>query len=102
MLEYVLFRVLNMNFYELSEPEACKMALEEYKEFNNPVRQFMNEMCDKFVWDLLPITFLYDLYKSWYLRNNPGGCHEGKQKFIAELLSILNDYPEWECDNSLV
>jgi len=99
VLEYVLFRVLNMNFYEFSVPEACKMALEEYKEYNNPVRQFMNEMCDKFVWDLLPFTFLYDLYKAWYWKNNPGGCHEGKQKFISELLSILNDYPEWECEN---
>ena len=36
VLEYVLYRVLNMNYYTLSEPEACKLALEEYKEFNDP------------------------------------------------------------------
>lgn len=32
VLEYVLYRVLNMNFYKFSEPEACKNELAMYQE----------------------------------------------------------------------
>lgn len=44
VLEYVLYKVLNMNYYELSTPDVCKDALEEYKEFNDPILQFVNEI----------------------------------------------------------
>lgn len=37
VLEYVLCRVLNMNYYEFSVPKACQLALQEYKDFNDPV-----------------------------------------------------------------
>lgn len=39
VLEYVLFKVLNMDYYELSEPESCKAVLADYKEYNDPVRK---------------------------------------------------------------
>src|SRR5699024_5398232 len=65
VLEYVLWRVLNMDYYTLSEPEACRLALEEYKEYNDPIRQFIDEILPECKWNLLPYAFLYDLYKSW-------------------------------------
>lgn len=63
VVEYVMYKVLNINYYEFDLPEACKNALEEYKEFNDPVRQFMSEIMPELQWDLVPFTFLYDLYK---------------------------------------
>ena len=33
VLEYVMFKVLNMNYYTLDEPASCRTALEEYKGF---------------------------------------------------------------------
>ena len=63
VLEYVMKRVLHTDYYSLSEPAACKDVLNEYKEFNDPVRQYWDEFRDRFQWDLLPFTFLYDLYK---------------------------------------
>ena len=30
VVEYVMYKVLNMNYYEFDVPEACKTALEEY------------------------------------------------------------------------
>lgn len=63
VVEYVMYKVLNMNYYEFDVPEACKTALEEYKEFNDPVRQFMAEIMPELQWDFVPFTFLYDLYK---------------------------------------
>lgn len=96
VLEYVMFRVLNMNYYSLSEPSACKDILDEYKEVNDPIRQFWNEFKDKFVWDLLPFSFLYDLYKAWFKRNAPSGTVLGKTTFIHNLESILTMDDSWQ------
>ena len=89
ILEYVMYRVLNMNYYKLSEPSACTAALNEYKEYNDSVRQFVNEMLDQCVWDLLPYQFLYDLYKAWFDRNMPSGTKQNKTTFIDNITSIV-------------
>lgn len=100
-LEYVLWRVLNMDYYALSEPEACKEALAEYKEFNDPIRQFVSEMLPQCVWDFLPFAFLYDLYKAWFRQVSPSGTPVGKTTFINELLTLLKSDPTigWLCDD---
>lgn len=95
VLEYCLYKVLHMNYYELSEPEECKKVLATYKVSNDPVRQFWNDLKDEFKWDLLPYTFLFDLYKAWFRKNNPNGIIEGKNKFTHEVNNIV-DETEWE------
>ena len=96
VLEYVLYRVLNMNYYELDTPQTCQDALNEYKQFNDPVRQFMSEIMSQLVWDLVPFTFLYELYCAWYAKNGGGkGEVKGSQTFRKEFLSVLKEYPEW-------
>lgn len=97
VLEYVAYRVLNMDYYKLIEPASCKQALIEYKEFNDPVRQFFDELKDEFVWDLLPFTFLYDLFKSWFKINSPSGTVIGKINFINDLMQVLTGQTEWMC-----
>ena len=100
VLEYVVYKVLNMNYYELDTPKACQDALNEYKEFNDPVRQFMSEIMHQLVWDVVPFTFLYDLYRAWYVKNAGGkGEVKGSQTFKKELLIRLKEYPEWFCDD---
>ncbi|XCP85820.1 phage/plasmid primase, P4 family [Roseburia hominis] len=101
VLEYVLYKVLNTNYYTLSEPKACKLALEEYREFNDPIRQFIGDILSECVWDLLPFSFVYDLYKAYFKRWNPSGTVQGKSSFLNELLSILAKDPdsEWYCDD---
>ena len=96
VLEYVLFKALNMNFYSFSEPQACKDALVDQREMNDPIRQFWTEMHDQFVWDLLPTEFLYALFKAWIKKNIPN-CHvKGKRSFIDELADIVSDDAEWQ------
>lgn len=95
VLEYVLYKVLNTNFYTLSEPEACKAALKEYKEFNDPIRQYWEEFSSRFVWDLLPPGFLYDLYKSWFKQTSPSGTVQGKTTFVKDLRNLVANDPEW-------
>ena len=95
VLEYVLWRVLNMNYYTLSEPEACRLALEEYKEYNDPIRQFIDEILPECKWNLLPYAFLYDLYKSWFKLASPNGTLIGRNTFISDLNRTLQTNPDW-------
>lgn len=95
VLEYVMFKVLNMDCYSLSEPAACREVLEDYKEFNDPVRDFMDEMSDQFQWDLLPFGFLYDLYKAWFSRIQPSGSVLGRNMFINDVIGVANTHPTW-------
>ncbi len=95
VLEYVLYKVLNMNFYKLSEPAACTAELDAYKEFNDNVLQFMQEILPEAKWDLLPFSWLFACYKSWFRKNIPNGTIQGKNTFITEVIDNLPKFPEW-------
>lgn len=96
VLEYVLKRVLESNYYTLSCPPVCVAAMEEYKEYNDPVKQFMAEHHDQFAWDFLPFAFLYDLYIAWFKKNVPSGSPVGSNTFRRNIESIISEYPEWQ------
>lgn len=89
VLEYVLCRVLNMDYYEFSEPEACKALLLEYKEVNDPVRQFWAELEEQFVWDLLPYDFIYALYVAWSKQYDQNAQVSGRNTFKNQLQDIV-------------
>jgi putative DNA primase/helicase len=97
VLEYVLKRVLHMDYYDLSEPEATQLVLAEYKQFNDPVRAFFTEFEDQFTWDLLPFPFLYDLYRVWFAQTSPSGSPVGRNIFIKDLVAIVKQSPTWYC-----
>jgi putative DNA primase/helicase len=96
VLEYVLWRVLHMTHYELSTPPATDVILDEYREYNDPVRAFWSEFRDQFCWDLLPFTFLYDLYRAWYSRVSTGTPLQVSQ-FVTSLYGLLDRDPMWHC-----
>lgn len=100
VLEYVLWRVLNMDYYELDEPAECRNAMAEFREDNEPVLAFWNEFRDQFAWDELPFKFLYDLYKAWHLRFNQGGALFGDRTFIRELRRVIENDHEWEATDN--
>ena len=97
VLEYVLFKVLNMDYYTIDVPQACEDALEEYKEFNDPVRQFIDEIFPELAWDVVPFRFLYDLYKVWFKQNIPNGIIQGRNVFIEDIVSVLPNVKGWYC-----
>jgi putative DNA primase/helicase len=92
VLEYVLYKVLNMNYYELDVPAVCVEALEEFKEYNNPVRRFVIEMLPECRWDFLPKQFLYDLYCEWSKAENASGGVYESQKFVMELRKVVEEH----------
>ncbi|MGC4939358.1 DNA primase family protein [Kribbella sp. DT2] len=106
VLEYALWYAINRagaaepgNYYQLSEPVATNAVLAEYKEVNDPVRSFWEEFRELFVWDLLPFPFLYDLFKSWFIRVSPSGSVISRQKFVSGLVAVVETDPDWHCPN---
>lgn len=101
VLEYVLWRVINMpDYYSFIEPEATRSALEEYKEYNDPVRAFWLEFKDEFVWDLVPYDFLYSLYKAWLERTSPSATPLGRNTFRRDLFSVVTGDSDWIVDKT--
>lgn len=96
VLQYVLKKVLNMDYYELSEPQSCKNELLKFQEYNDPLMQFWNEFRNEFVWDLLPFSFLYDLFCAWSRRFCPSGKITGHKTFCLELRKLVANDTEWE------
>jgi len=86
VLEYVLWRVMNLpDYYELPEPLACTKLLDYYKEYNDPVLQFADEIFPVLTWDIVPQNFIYDAYIAWCARNNPSGRATGKFAILDKL-----------------
>jgi len=90
VLQYVLYKVLNTDYYTFSEPDACLSMLDEYKEFNDPVRSFWNDVKDELVWDFYPNEFLLDLFNAWSSRTKMG-TQVGRQTFLNNLELIAGE-----------
>lgn len=95
VLEYVLYRVLNMNYYTLATPKSCEDALDEYKSFNDPIRGFAEEILPQCNWDFLPYKFLYDMYLSWFKKNSPSGTALSEPSFRNDLKRAISNEPNW-------
>lgn len=95
-LQYVLKRALETDFTEYIIPSVSRGLLDGYKESNNPILQYWIEFENQFQWDLLPTQFLYDLYLSWFSKNNPNGSALGKQTFIDELKVLAANSGVWK------
>lgn len=98
VLEYVLYRALNIEFDEYIVPRLSNELLDNYKEKNNPVLEFWNELEEQFAWDVLVTQFVYDVFTKWFERNNPSGKIMSKRTFIDTLNNIiLNEQPQrWQ------
>lgn len=90
VLRYVLHKALHMDFDEYITPASSAELIESYKEKNNPVLEFWNEVHEDFVWDLLPTQFLYDLFVKWFATNNPSGKVMSKRNFADTLTNTIH------------
>lgn len=104
VLEYVLCKVLEKipSYYDFDVPDACTRLLDDYKTFNDPVRQFAEEMLPELKWQLVPNKFLYDLFKAWYEENIPSGRVQGKNSFLQEFKDVLAERDDWKATGSSV
>lgn len=96
VLEYALKKVLNTNFYTLSEPEVSKNLLLEYKQYNDPIRDFFFDVIPYTRWDKLPYDFLYELFKAWFIEKTPNGKLVGQKDFTKRIGAIVDTRPDFE------
>lgn len=99
VLRYIVKRALEGSFYEFTEPGACQITMSDYKEFNDPIRQFWHFFEENAgdTWLLYPFTFLYDLYMKWLPKNVPGGSPVSRNRFIPAVVALANASPFFEC-----
>lgn len=104
VLGYVLCKVLEKipSYYDFDVPDACTRLLDDYKTFNDPVRQFAEEMLPELKWQLVPNKFLYDLFKAWYEENIPSGRVQGKNSFLQEFKDVIAERDDWKATGSSV
>jgi poxvirus D5 protein-like len=91
VLEYVLYKILNTNFYKLSTPASSQHLLNEYKVQNDPVRDFFYELEIETTWTLLPFDFIYDYYVAWFRKNNPNGTVLGKYSLLEQVKRLAGE-----------
>ena len=99
VLEYVMYRVLMKmdDYYELATTALCDNALDEYKECNDPVRQFVHDVLPQCKWDMLPFKFVYELYVAWYRKSIGDHMYISNIKFNTRLIAIINAENDWVC-----
>lgn len=97
VLEYVLCKVLNTNYDTLPVPKISQEILIDYMEFNDPVTQFWSDIRTLLQWDIVPFPFLWDLYRAWFAQTNPSGKIQGRNRFILDMVAVLDLDPDWAC-----
>lgn len=95
VLEYVLWKAFNLDFDEFIVPNKSQILLDDYKEMNNPVIQFWAEIEPQLQWSLVPTQFLYDLFISWFNKNNPMGKPMSRQSFMDLFRSQIETSTNW-------
>jgi len=89
VLEYVLWKAINLDFDRFSEPKATEEQMKVFKKDNNTVLAFVEEWFDNFESTALPTRFLWWLYKEWCKEN--GYTSLKKTTFEKELASNVPD-----------
>ena len=100
VLEYVLWKVLNTNYYEFTIPDVSEQLLGQIKESNDPIRQFLDETLDRLTWTFIPASYLYLFYKGWFEKNVPSGKIVSRDSFIKDARQLIDDeYTDWKSTN---
>lgn len=92
ILEFVLFKALNLNCTKYSEPAACKRLLNEFKVYQSPVRVFADYILPKFEvspWKLFPYSYIYSVFKKYMERDYP------KHKDFPSFTDFLKEFKSY-------
>ncbi len=92
VLQYVLKKAIELNFERFDEPQATKVMMQEFKEKNNSIIEFVNEWFPQFKSTVLPVRFLWWLYQEWC--RDSGYTSLAKRQFELEVPKHVSN--EWE------
>ncbi|WP_332881449.1 phage/plasmid primase, P4 family [Vagococcus martis] len=89
VLEYVLFKAINMDFERFTVPSESERLMKDYKQVNDPMVDFKENVFDNLNLNKIPFYIVYGYYKEF--------CHDNnfqpmsKIKFSKEFESLLDD-----------
>lgn len=89
VLQYVLKKAIELNFERFDEPQATKVMMQEFKEKNNSIIEFVNEWFPQFKSSVLPVRFLWWLYQEWC--RDSGYTALAKRQFDNDLSKNIPD-----------
>ncbi|WP_206172075.1 phage/plasmid primase, P4 family [Vagococcus fluvialis] len=91
VLEYVLFKAINMDFERFTIPSESERLMKDYRQVNDPMVDFKENVFDNFNLNKIPFYIVYGYYKDF--------CHDNnfqpmsKLKFSKEFETTLgNDW----------
>lgn len=87
VLEYVLWKAINLEFDRFDEPKATQERMREFKEDNNTILKFLNEYLENVVSTRIPVRYLWIVYQKWCKENNV--TTPKKSNFEKELETCL-------------
>lgn len=58
------------------------------------IELFWRTVRPRLIWDLVPFTFLYDLYAT---TSDPDHVLSSRQQFVASIVQLVDDDPAWRC-----
>lgn len=90
VLQYVLYRALQLDFERFNEPDASVKALREYESESNPLIDFKEVFFDQLPITKIPTYYLYGYYKR-YCKDNSFKAFS-QVKFIRHFMPLVPDY----------
>lgn len=72
-------------------PDICLRELDDIKTLNDPIRELWKEIEPVLVWDIVPFSWLYEVYKGFLRKNYPSEKPLNRSVFIDDLLDILDE-----------
>lgn len=91
VLEYVLYRALQLDFDKFSEPDASSKALKQFELDNDPIISFKQDFFEQNEIERIPTYYLYGFYAKYCTRNHYTAVSSGK--FIRQ---FMERSPEFE------
>lgn len=89
VLQYVLHKAVNMDFERFTVPDVSEKLLEEYKQENDPLVDFKENVFEQIGLNKIPFYIVYSCYKSFCQDNNFNPL--SKIKFSKQFLSLLGE-----------
>lgn len=89
VLQYVLRKAVNMDFEKFSVPDVSKELLKAYKQENDPLVDFKENVFDQLGVNKVPFYIVYSLYKNFCKDN--GFMPMSSIKFSKQFAGLLDD-----------
>lgn len=97
VLEYVLYKALNeyADFEVYDEPAVSKLLKDDFKEQNDPVQDFYNNVFKQWDFTKIPTQTLYIAYRNYC--EDSGVYALGRNKFVEAFINVSTGYHKDRC-----